>query len=80
MFPVRCNGDTFKKKFFEKNIAAFQLVGYSAWNGEDVSSGLACYTEWPVRLMVQDTTQNLCGDTGSPDVQRDRQVTKGSLV
>ena len=33
MFPVRCNGDTFKKKFFEKNIAAFQLVGYSVRRG-----------------------------------------------
>ena len=25
----------FSKKFFEKNIAAFQMVGYSAWYGED---------------------------------------------
>ena len=25
-------------------IAAFQLVGYSAWNGEDAGSSPACYT------------------------------------
>ena len=37
-FPVRCNGEAFK------NIAAFQLVGYSAWNGEAAGSSPACYT------------------------------------
>ena len=26
------------------SIAAFQLVGYSAWNGEDAGSNPACYT------------------------------------
>ena len=25
-------------------IAAFQLAGYSAWNGEDAGSSPACYT------------------------------------
>jgi hypothetical protein len=32
------------QKFFDENIAAFQLVGYSAWNGEDAGSSPACYT------------------------------------
>lgn len=27
-----------------KHIAAFQLAGYSAWNGEDAGSSPACYT------------------------------------
>lgn len=26
------------------HIAAFQLVGYSVWSGEAVSSNLTCYT------------------------------------
>ena len=41
---MRCSGDAFAKKFFDKNIAAFQLVGYSAWNGEGAGSNPACYT------------------------------------
>jgi hypothetical protein len=35
------------------SIAAFQLVGYSAWNGEDAGSSPACYTK-SVRLTGQD--------------------------
>jgi hypothetical protein len=27
-----------------QNIAAFQLVGYSAWTGEAAGSNPACYT------------------------------------
>ncbi len=29
---------------FPKHIAAFQLVGYSAWNGEATGSSPVCYT------------------------------------
>jgi hypothetical protein len=32
---------------FTATIAAFQLVGYSAWNGEDAGSSPACYTDGP---------------------------------
>jgi hypothetical protein len=50
---------TVVKIIFTTNIAAFQLVGYSAWNGEGAGSSPACYTKWPVRLMVQDTTLSM---------------------
>ena len=32
--------------FPNQNIAAFQLVGYSAWNGEATGSSPVCYTEF----------------------------------
>lgn len=38
-------------------IAVFRLVGYSAWNGEAVSSSLACYTLlFPGGVMVTSHT------------------------
>jgi hypothetical protein len=34
------------------HIAAFQLAGYSAWNGEDAGSSPACYTNpTPISLV-----------------------------
>jgi hypothetical protein len=35
----------FQKSSLRRNIAAFQLVGYSAWNGEAAGSSPACYTK-----------------------------------
>lgn len=48
--PREMQRGRFSKKFFDKNIAAFQLVGYSAWNGEGAGSNPACYTKqyWAV--------------------------------
>ena len=44
--PYDAAGMLFKKEKFImiKHIAAFQLAGYSAWNGEDAGSNPACYT------------------------------------
>lgn len=51
---------TVVKIIFATTIAAFQLVRYSAWNGEGAPIRIgACYTKWPVRLMVQDTTLSM---------------------
>ena len=41
MSNKKCSGEN---KSSLQNIAAFQLVGYSAWNGEDAGSSPACYT------------------------------------
>ncbi len=40
--PREMQRGCFKKLFI--TIAAFQLVGYSVWSGEDVGSNPACYT------------------------------------
>jgi hypothetical protein len=42
MKSTKCRAYTTKNT--RQNIAAFQLVGYSVWNGEVASSSLACYT------------------------------------
>lgn len=48
----------FSKSSF-KNIAAFQLAGYSAWNGEGAGSSPACYTvRWAA--MFQRLAKNIC--------------------
>ncbi len=59
---------TVVKIIFTTTIAAFQLVGYPASSGKGAGSSPACYTKWPVRLMVH------------PDSNRDVRATTGSLV
>ena len=49
------------------HIAAFQLAGYSAWNGEDAGSSPACYTQ-SVRLTARTQDFHSC-NTGSIPVQ-----------
>ena len=53
-------GRYFKQGSRQVDIAAFQLVGYSAWNGEDTGSNPVCYTiAYATGLVVQRPAQQI---------------------